>query len=70
MLQKLTFQDPNALDRFIPHCSSTLLDEFVSLETDVENFGTLNAKRDDLLHGIVDNIRSQLYTMKEIKAQR
>lgn len=43
VLQKLTFWDFGTLDQFIPHGSSTLLDEFVSLETDVQNFSTLDA---------------------------
>ena len=43
MLQRLTFRDLDALDRFVPHGSGSLLDELVSLETDVENFSTLYA---------------------------
>jgi len=41
MLRKLTFRNLDALYRFIPHGSGTLLDELVSLETDVENFSAL-----------------------------
>ena len=70
MLWELTFRDLNALDRFIPHSPSTLLDEFVSLEADVENSSTLNAERKDLLYGVVDYVRGQLYSMKTIKSQR
>ena len=58
MLRKLTFRDLNALYRFIPYGPGTLLDELVSLETDVENFSALYAQRKDLLHGGVDNVRS------------
>jgi len=43
VLQKLTFRDLDALDRFIPYGSGTLFDEFVSLETNIENFSTLHA---------------------------
>lgn len=43
MLRKLTFRDLDALDRFIPDGSGTLLDQLVSLETDIENFSILYA---------------------------
>jgi len=43
VLWKPTFQDLDTLDRFIPHSSGALLDELVSLETDVKNFSTLDA---------------------------
>jgi hypothetical protein len=42
ILQKRTFQDLDTLYRFIPYGSSTLFDELVSLDTDVEDFGTLD----------------------------
>ena len=40
---KLTLLDLDALDRFVPHSSGTLLYELVSLDTDVKNFSTLDA---------------------------
>lgn len=43
VLRKLTFQDLDTLYRFIPYRSGTLFDQLVSLETDIENFGILNA---------------------------
>ena len=60
MVWKPTFRNLDALYGFIPHSSSALLDEFVSLKTDVKNFGTLDAERDDFVHGVTDDISGQL----------
>ena len=43
VLQKLTLLHLDALDRFVPYGSGTLLDELVSLDTDVKDFSTLDA---------------------------
>lgn len=43
MLQKLTLLYLDALDRLVPYGSGTLLDELVSLDTDVKDFSSLGA---------------------------
>lgn len=60
MVWERTFRNPGALDRFVPHSSGALFDELVSLKTDVKNFGTLDAERDDFLHSSTDNVSGQL----------
>lgn len=46
----------HTLDGFVVYRTCALLDELVSLETDVEDLGALDAKLDELLHRRIHDI--------------
>ena len=51
-----TLRHLHALDGLVVHGTRALLDELVSLETDVEDLGALDAELDELLHRRIDDI--------------
>ena len=55
-----TLGDLDALDGFVVHSASALLDELVALEADVEDLGALDRELDELLHRGTDDVRRGL----------
>jgi hypothetical protein len=45
----LTLGDLHTLHRFVVHTSRARFDEFITLNTEIDHFGTLNCKLDYLL---------------------
>jgi hypothetical protein len=51
----------DALDSFVVHCSGASLDELVALDADIDNLCSFDGELDELLHDIVDDVRSGLW---------
>ena len=60
MKDERTLRDLNTLYTLVVHGSSALLDELVSLNTNVEHFRVWNTKPNELFECCIDNICSGL----------